>query len=303
MKFIIIFIFAILAMPNITLANNPADTKSATDSVMVERLLASGDTTTLYYARQLLGQPYVAHTLEVNDDEQLVVNMRQLDCTTLVETVCALTMTARQGKRDFRSFCRHLQQLRYRQGRLDGYTSRLHYFSDWIDDKAAMGLVREITPTVSGDLPTAGGGMPTAGGDLQSPPFTAIQTLNLNYMSTHPQAYKALRQHPEMVKKIAAQEKRLTGRQYRFIPKTDKPDDKLLRQFIHDGDILAITCSKPGLDIAHLGFAVWRNDGLHLLNASQLHKKVVEEPMTLWQYLSKHPSHTGIRVIRLVVSP
>jgi hypothetical protein len=72
-----------------------------------------------------------------------------------------------------------------------------------------------------------------------------------------------------------------------------------MRKTVHDGDILAITCSKPGLEIAHLGFAVWRKDGLHLLNASQLHKKVVEEPMTLYRYLKKHRSHTGIRVIRI----
>ena len=269
---LIILTLLLLAIPLKGLAEVP-------DSVTVERLLASGDTTTLYYARQLIGRPYVAYTLEVNDEEQLVVNLRQLDCTTLVETVCALTLTAREGKRDFRSYCRHLQQLRYRQGKINGYPSRLHYFSDWINDKVAMRLVREISSDKA--------------------PFTAIQTLNLNYMSTHPQAYKALRQHPSMVKQIAEQEKRLTGRQYRFIPKTDKPDNTLLKQFIHDGDILAITCSKPGLDIAHLGFAVWSKDGLHLLNASQLHKKVVEEPMTLWQYLAKHPSHTGIRVIRL----
>lgn len=269
---LIILTLLLLAIPLKGLAEVP-------DSVTVERLLASGDTTTLYYARQLIGRPYVAYTLEVNDEEQLVVNLRQLDCTTLVETVCALTLTAREGKHDFRSYCRHLQQLRYRQGKINGYPSRLHYFSDWINDKVAMRLVREISSDKA--------------------PFTAIQTLNLNYMSTHPQAYKALRQHPSMVKQIAEQEKRLTGRQYRFIPKTDKPDNTLLKQFIHDGDILAITCSKPGLDIAHLGFAVWSKDGLHLLNASQLHKKVVEEPMTLWQYLAKHPSHTGIRVIRL----
>ena len=269
---LIILTLLLLAIPLKGLTEVP-------DSVTVERLLASGDITTLYYARQLIGRPYVAYTLEVNDEEQLVVNLRQLDCTTLVETVCALTLTARAGKHDFRSYCRHLQQLRYRQGKINGYLSRLHYFSDWINDKVAMRLVREISSDKA--------------------PFTAIQTLNLNYMSTHPQAYKALRQHPSMVKQIAEQEKRLTGRQYRFIPKTDKPDNTLLKQFIHDGDILAITCSKPGLDIAHLGFAVWREDGLHLLNASQLHKKVVEEPMTLYQYLQKHPSHTGIRIIRI----
>lgn len=276
-------LLAILAMPSITTAaDKPADTKSESDSAMVESLLATGDTTTLFYARQLLGRPYVAHTLEVNDRECLVVNLRQLDCTTLVETVCALTLTASEGQRDYRSFCRHLQQLRYRQGHLDGYPSRLHYFSDWIDDNTAMGLVREITPAKGS--------------------FSAMQTLRLNYMSTHPQAYKALRDSPTLVKQIAEQEKRLTGRQYPYIVKTaglQGKNDRLLRQLISDGDILAITCSKPGLDIAHLGFAVWHDDGLHLLNASQIHKKVIDEPMTLWEYLSKHPSHTGIRVIRL----
>jgi len=72
-----------------------------------------------------------------------------------------------------------------------------------------------------------------------------------------------------------------------------------MRQTVKDGDIIAITCNKAGLDIAHLGFAVWRPDGLHLLNASQLHHKVVEEPMTLRNYLSKHSTFTGIRIVRL----
>jgi hypothetical protein len=118
-------------------------------------------------------------------------------------------------------------------------------------------------------------------------------------MSRHPQSYKALRQHPDLVPVIARQEKTLTGLTYRYIPKKQVLNTKVMRQAVHDGDIIAITTSKPGLDIAHLGFAVWHQDGLHLLNASQIHKKVVEEPMTLNTYLSKHPSHTGIRIIRI----
>ena len=74
----------------------------------------------------------------------------------------------------------------------------------------------------------------------------------------------------------------------------------LLRQAGNDGDIIAITCKKAGLDIAHLGFAVWKDGNLHLLNASMLHKKVVEEPMTLYQYLQQHSTHTGIRIIRIL---
>ncbi len=252
-----------------------------TDSVFIEKVLrqAPADADVLYFARQFKDRPYVAHTLEVNDTEKLVVNTRQLDCTTLVENVSALVLCHQKHAGDYPTFCHYLRQLRYRQGRLDGYASRLHYFSDWIADNAKMGYVEEI--------------------QMEKAPFTAIQTLDLNFMSQHPQLYKALKGNAELVKTIASQENMLAGLKYRYIPKKQIGNTKLLRQVVKDGDIIAITCSKPGLDIAHLGFAVWRKDGLHLLNASQLHKKVVEEPMTLGQYLAKHPSFTGIRLVRL----
>lgn len=257
-------------------------TYQKTDSVTVCRLLAKANTTTstLWFARQFLGVPYVAHTLEVNDKEQLVVNTRELDCTTLVETVTALTLCARQGKKTWNDYLTTLRTLRYRQGKLDGYTSRLHYFSDWIRDKQSMKIVKEI--------------------QSPNPPFTAVQRVNVNYMSTHPTAYKALKAQPELVPVIRKQEQQLTGLKARYIPKSAlRRNTKALRQAVHDGDIIAITCNKKGLDIAHLGFAVWKKDGLHLLNASMIHKKVVEESMTFYQYLQKHPSHTGIRVLRI----
>ena len=252
------------------------------DSVFIERVLheAPEGAGNLHFARLFLGRPYVAHTLEVNDKEALVINTRQLDCTTLVENVVALTLCHRQGKRSFRDFRRMLQTLRYRQGVLDGYPSRLHYFTDWIVDKKEMGIVKEV--------------------QMRESPFTALQTVKVNYMSRHPKAYSALTAHPEFIPVIATQEKALTGKTFRYIPKSEVKNTKRLRSVVKDGDILAITCSKPGLDIAHLGFAVWHSDGLYLLNASMLHHKVVEEPMTLRQYLYKHSSHTGIRVVRLV---
>ena len=69
---------------------------------------------------------------------------------------------------------------------------------------------------------------------------------------------------------------------------------------IHDGDILAIVTRKKGLDTSHLGFAVWQKGCLHLLNASSIHKKVVLEPMTLSEYMKKHPSQLGVRVVRVI---
>ena len=252
------------------------------DSIKICQLLqeASRHASPLWFARQFLGVPYVAHTLEVNDKEQLVLNTRGLDCTTLVETVTALTLCAHQGKRSWNDYLTTLRTLRYRKGKLDGYPSRLHYFSDWIADKTAMSIVKEI--------------------QSPNPPFSAVQHINVNYMSTHPDAYQALKAHPEWVSVIRQQEETLSGTTSRYIPKSAlKRNTKALRQAVHDGDIIAITCNKKGLDIAHLGFAVWKKDGLHLLNASQIHKKVVQEPMTLYQYLQKHPSHTGIRIIRI----
>ena len=256
-----------------------------TDSITICRLLSEArqqSRTTnfpLFFARQFIGRPYVAHTLEKDGDERLVVNTRQLDCTTLVETVTTLTLCAYAGEQTFAAFRKRLQRMRYHDGVIDRYPSRIHYFTDWIVSNAKAGIVSEIqTP---------------------NPPFTSVQTVSVNYMSQHPQSYQALKAHPEYVPEIRRMEQRITGMKFRYIPKAKVHNTKVMREAIHDGDIIAITCKKAGLDIAHLGFAVWKKDGLHLLNASQLHKKVVEEPMTLYEYLQKHPSHTGIRIIRI----
>lgn len=233
----------------------------------------------LFFARLFIGVPYVAHTLEVNSDERLVVNTRELDCTTLVETVSALTMCALQEVYTFKNYTDNLERLRYRNGKNDGYTSRLHYFTDWIVDNTGMGNVVEI----------------------QEPDniFCATQKINVGFMSSHPEYYKHLKNNPEYVSEIKQSEEALSGMTFKFIPKGTIKNTRQMRNAIHDGDIIAITCNKKGLDIAHLGFAAWHKDGLHLLNASMLHKKVVEEPMLLSTYLSKHPSHTGIRIIRI----
>lgn len=257
-------------------------TFQAADSIKICRLLGQADrqTSTLWLARQFMGVPYVAATLEVNDREQLVVNTRQLDCTTLVETVTALKRCSQQGLRTFADYTATLRSLRYRLGVCDGYPSRLHYFSDWIQDKQQMRIVTEV--------------------QRPNPPFSAVQHISVSYMSSHPAQYKSLKAHPELVPVIRKQEEALTGRTARYIPKSMLADSRVLREAVKDGDIIAITTNKAGLDIAHLGFAVWRKDGLHLLNASQLHKKVVEEPMTLYQYMQKHKTFTGIRVLRIL---
>ena len=67
----------------------------------------------VFFGRQLLGVPYVAKTLEKNKSEQLIVNLRQLDCTTYVETVLALSRCMMQGKPTFSNYCTQLRLIRY----------------------------------------------------------------------------------------------------------------------------------------------------------------------------------------------
>ena len=262
-----------------------ANAQATTDSLTICRLLAESRQQKadaclpLFFAKKFIGCPYVAHTLEGNATERLVVNTRQLDCTTLVETVTALTLCAQRRQYAYADYKRALTGLRYRGGKIDGYPSRLHYFTEWITDNTQAGVVSEI--------------------QQPNPPFTAVQTVNINYMSQHAQSYQSLREHPEYVAEISKMERQVSGSKFRYIPKKLTAKYKLLRGVVRDGDIIAITCNKAGLDIAHLGFAVWKNGRLHMLNASQLHKKVVLEPMTLYRYLQKHPSHTGIRIIRI----
>ena len=232
----------------------------------------------VFFARELRGVPYVGKTLEPNAEETLIVNLRELDCTTYVESVLALTLCMKNNKKTFSDYCHYLQLIRYEQGKVD-YPTRLHYFTQWIEDNTRKGFVEEH--------------------QQPAPPFSAIQQLDINFMTTHTALYPMFNGHPEWVKTIGEKEREMTGRQYRYIPKGDIKNNSLFRKSIHDGDIIAITTSKKGLDTSHVGIAVWHKDGLHLLNASQVRKEVVEEPMTLYQYMQKHPSQTGIRVIHV----
>ena len=122
-------------------------TLQASDSIRVERWLKEALTLprdscrTLHFARQMLGVPYVAGTLDGNGTEKLIVRTDALDCTTFVETVLALCIADKREERDFEGFKKALTQIRFRVGILIGYASRLHYFSDWIRNNEQMGFI------------------------------------------------------------------------------------------------------------------------------------------------------------------
>ena len=277
------------AEQNYTLPTN-IDTYTKADSTLVCQLLQefvpqrqqlTNDQLIIKIARKFIGMPYVAHTLDINEDEKLVVNLHGLDCTTYVEAVTTLTLCVKKGETRFSDYVRQLEQLRYRGGKMS-YVNRLHYFHWWQEDNERMGFVKEI--------------------DSPNPPFTAVQTLKINYMSQNARLYDMLKNHPERIAELKKLEDATNGTKLRYIPKNLLNYSKLLREVIRDGDILAIVTSKRELDTTHLGFAIWHKDGLHLMNASNLRKngnKVVDPVETLYDYMMARPANLGIRVVRI----
>ena len=233
---------------------------------------------TLHFAKKMLGVPYVAGTLDGNEEEQLVVHVNQLDCTTFVETVLALCIADKRGERSFDGFKKALIDVRYRNGILDGYASRLHYFSDWIRNNEQMGFVKECTSETACSQP---------------------KELWLDFMTTHVDSYLPMKKDPALVEVMAAQEKNWQGTVVSYIPK-EKLNLSPEELKIKDGDILAMVTNIKGLDIVHVGFAFWKDNHLHLLHASSSAKKVIEDPKTQYESSGKTKAHIGVRAIRFI---
>ena len=254
------------------------------DSIKVEKWLKEAislpqdSCRTLHFAKQMLGVPYVAGTLDGNEEEQLVIRTDALDCTTFVETVLALCVADKREEQSFAVFKKALTDVRYRDGVLDGYASRLHYFSDWISNNERMGFVKECTSETSCSQP---------------------KELWLNFMTTHVDSYLPMKKDSSLISRMDAIEKAWQGVEISFIPKNKlhlSPDDLK----IENGDILTITTNIKGLDVVHVGFAFWKSGQLYLLHASSVAKKVIEDPLSLYDYSWNKKAHTGVRVIRLV---
>ncbi|MGF7216289.1 hypothetical protein GGR92_002454 [Spirosoma lacussanchae] len=237
--------------------------------------------TAVQVGKQLIGKPYVANTLDLNATEQLVVNVDAFDCTTYLETVLALSLarfelSAKATPAQLeRSFQQYLTQLRYRNGRIDGYASRLHYFSDWLRDNERKGLLTDVSRELPGAMSVA---------------------KPVSYMTTATYRYPALRD-PAVYRQVALTEAELNQQSFAFIPK------KIIRQAesqLREGDIVMLTAARPGLDMKHVGLAVRQPNGrIHLLHASSEQGQVMITTQPLSDYVLYHKRLSGIRVARL----
>lgn len=227
-------------------------------------------------ALEFVGTPYVAHTLE-GTPERLTVNVDELDCTTYVETVLALAKTIGDHRRSWRDYLHSLESLRYRNGTMRDYGSRLHYISDWIIDNTHRGNITEVT---------------------NRSPRLDYTVKTLDFMSANRDSYPALKDSAQY-ERIIDVERGYRSHRYPVI-KTTSLTAKDVNAMLHEGDVVALTTKVKGLDVSHLGFIVKGDDGqFHLLHASSRAGKVIIDPLPLYEYLRRSKSLTGIRVIRL----
>lgn len=226
-------------------------------------------------AHFFMDRPYKAGTLNVTKNELPVINLRELDCVTLVENVLALAFLDHYDNTAISQFIDNIVKLRYRNGEIIDYTSRLHYSSDWLYEMGRQKFLTDITQSIGGQ----------------------ILPLNIDFMSRNYTKYSVLAQNPKLIPPIKNIETAINKRTYYYIPK--EKVDKVYAQ-IQNGDVILITTNIKGLDTSHLGFALKKNGNIHLLHASSTGKKVVITEAPLKEYMADIKNQTGIIVARVV---
>ncbi|WP_421920746.1 N-acetylmuramoyl-L-alanine amidase-like domain-containing protein [Marinifilum sp.] len=230
---------------------------------------------TVEVGKMFLQTPYLGGTLETGDDEKLVVNLRELDCTTYLENVVVLSSILKQNNFSVNDFLIKLKELRYRKGEIKDYASRLHYFSDWIYENEQKGIVQNVTSEIGG----------------------VEYKKEINFMSNHVDSYAALKADSLLIVSIQDTEDAINRRDLFYIP---EDNIQAVENKIYNGDLIAITTKIKGLDVSHVGIAIHVNDRLHLMHASSLAKKVVISDIPLYEMLKTNKLQSGIMVARVV---
>ncbi len=225
--------------------------------------------------KSFLGTEYEPFTLDKDSVEKLTIHLTGLDCYTFLENSLVFARCIKEGKTTFEDYRKELIKIRYRNGELKDYPSRLHYFSDWIYDMNKRGIGKDVTKEI--------GGIP--------------YNKKIDFMSTHIDSYKQLKNNPEFLQEIKQIEKNISSRKYYYIP-----EDSIARceDRIQSGDIIGITTNVKGLDIAHTGISIRMEDGrIHFLHAPNVGHKVQITEKPLADYLKDNKKQTGIMILRV----
>lgn len=220
------------------------------------------------------GLPYAAGLLDESGEEKLIVTLNKFDCVLFVESVLAIARGVAVQDYDYQNFVNRIEEQRYLNGKINGYCSRLHYFSEWINDNQKRQTVENITAKL--------GGVP--------------MNKTLNFMSQHRSSYPQMVKNEATYQCIVSQEAELAKTAVNYIP-TNRI--KSIYSQLKPGDIVAVATDVKGLDVTHTGFVYRNADGnLGLIHASPAGEVTVA--YDLHRYISRVESAIGIVVARAI---
>ncbi|HEU4526171.1 MAG TPA: N-acetylmuramoyl-L-alanine amidase-like domain-containing protein [Gemmatimonadales bacterium] len=280
------------AMPGDRQPDNPDQERLArwSESLHAERLVPPDAQLGRAAARVgelAAGTPYEAHTLEAYlrgggapaAAEPLTLSLTRFDCVTLVEACLAVARASAGGAAaSWQAFGLEVERMRYRGGQRRGYASRLHYFSEWIEDGERRGLVVDLGRGLGG----------------------VEDGRSLRFMTSHRDSYPALADGA-VFGEIQRIERGLDGRARYVVPKARIPE---VADRIETGDVLAFATEIPGLDVTHAAFA-YRDatERLRVLHAPLSGGVVEITTKTLPEYVAAIRRSTGILVARPMWAP
>lgn len=271
---------AAVPMQNVEFHNEAVDTATITTVLIeIQNKLPSVKAQERVEAlgKMFLDRPYIAGTLDTaSGEEALTINMEEFDCTTYVETMLALAYTLGENRTSWRDFVYNLERMRYRNGTINGYPSRLHYASDWVVDNVHRGNLKEVTSQIAEPL---------------------YQVKTIDFMTANRDKYPALKDDAAF-RKIADVERGYRNHRYPYIKSTQTASKDVTKN-LREGDIILIVTKIPGLDVQHMGIVTFVDGLPHLMHASSAAGKVIIDKNPLSEYLRRNRSALGIRVIRL----
>jgi len=261
-----------LLLPNIIFSNTSIFDKIIKDAKKLMWHKLPINELIIKVAKNFIGIPYVAYTLEINEKEQCVVDLNGLDCVTFFENSLCLARIIKKQLYTFNDLIKEVTFTRYRDGILIDYTSRLHYTSDWINNNVQKKVVRMI------------------GEEYNFPSFKP----NVYYMSNNPDKYKQLENNPKFIEEIKKIENQINKLNLYFIPKDNISE---YVKYIQNGDIIALRTNIEGLDYSHTGLAFKVKDTVRLFHASTTTGNVLID-VNIEEYLKNKKRDVGITVIR-----
>ncbi|MCL2926390.1 MAG: DUF1460 domain-containing protein [Trichodesmium sp. MAG_R04] len=223
-------------------------------------------------ADYFIGTPYKAGLLDKSNQESLVITLDGFDCVLFVETILAMARGIAIKDYSYLTFINNIKDQRYLEGKMDGYCSRLHYFSEWISDNQKRGNVRDI-------------GVKLGGISINKPLF---------FMSKNRLKYPQISRNNKNYQCIVAMENSISKLKINYIPYYKISS---IYSQLQPGDIIAVTTKIDGLDVTHTGL-VYRNSdaNIGLIHASPAGKVTVT--YDLEKYISNIESAIGILVAR-----